>query len=73
MGLFLVGYVGLAISIWPNIVPHTISLWDAASSSKSQVFLLVGSMFLLPIIVMYTAWSYYVFRGKVRSGAGYHH
>ena len=73
MGLFLVGYVGLAISIWPNIVPHTISLWDAASSSKSQVFLLVGSMFLLPIIVMYTGWSYYVFRGKVRSGAGYHH
>jgi len=72
MALFLTGYTGLAISVWPNIVPHTISLWDAASSNKSQVFLLVGTMFLLPIIVMYTGWSYYVFRGKVRSDAGYH-
>jgi cytochrome d ubiquinol oxidase subunit II len=72
MALFLTGYAGLAISVWPNIVPHTISLWDAASSPKSQAFLLVGTLFLLPIIVMYTGWSYYVFRGKVRSDAGYH-
>jgi cytochrome d ubiquinol oxidase subunit II len=72
MALFLVGYAGLAISVWPNIVPHSISLWDAASSAKSQAFLLVGTLFLLPIIIMYTGWSYYVFRGKVRSDAGYH-
>lgn len=72
MGLFLTGYAGLAISVWPNIVPHTISLWDAASSPKSQAFLLIGTLFLLPIIVMYTGWSYYVFRGKVKSDAGYH-
>ena len=72
MGLFLTGYLGLAISIWPNIVPHSISLWDAASSTKSQAFLLIGTLFLLPIIVMYTGWSYYVFRGKVRGDAGYH-
>jgi cytochrome d ubiquinol oxidase subunit II len=72
MALFLTGYAGLAISVWPNIVPHSISLWDAASSAKSQAFLLVGTLFLLPIIVMYTGWSYYVFRGKVRSDAGYH-
>jgi cytochrome d ubiquinol oxidase subunit II len=72
MALFLTGYCGLAISVWPNIVPHTISLWDAASSAKSQAFLLVGTLFLLPIIVMYTGWSYYVFRGKVRGDAGYH-
>ena len=72
MLLFLTGYAGLAISVWPNIVPHSISLWDAASSAKSQAFLLVGTLFLLPIIIMYTGWSYYVFRGKVRSDAGYH-
>jgi cytochrome d ubiquinol oxidase subunit II len=72
MGVFLTGYAGLAISVWPNIVPHSISFWQAASSAKSQAFLLIGTLFLLPIIVMYTGWSYYVFRGKVRSGAGYH-
>ncbi|TMH37915.1 MAG: cytochrome d ubiquinol oxidase subunit II [Betaproteobacteria bacterium] len=72
MALFLTGYAGLSISIWPNIVPHTISLWDAASSTKSQAFLLIGTLFLLPIIVMYTGWSYYVFRGKVKGDAGYH-
>ena len=72
MGLFLTGYAGLAISVWPYVVPYGISFWDAASSAKSQAFLLVGTLFLLPIIVMYTGWSYYVFRGKVRSDAGYH-
>ena len=72
MGLFLLSYTGLIISIWPNIVPHTISLWDAAASPKSQAFLVVGTLFLLPIIGMYTAWSYYVFRGKVKADAGYH-
>ena len=72
LGLFLLCYMGLGVSLWPNVVPHTISLWDAASSPKSQAFLLVGTLFLLPIIAMYTGWSYYVFRGKVRGGVGYH-
>jgi cytochrome d ubiquinol oxidase subunit II len=72
MALFLTGYAGLAISIYPYIVPHVIDLWQAAASTKSQAFLLIGTLFLLPIIVMYTGWSYYVFRGKVRGDAGYH-
>jgi cytochrome bd ubiquinol oxidase subunit II len=72
MGLFMTCFLGLAISLWPNIVPHQISLWDAAASSKAQAFLLIGTLFLLPIIVTYTGWSYYVFRGKVRADAGYH-
>ena len=72
LGLFLTCYLGLAVSLWPNIVPHSISLWDAAASPKAQAFLLIGTLFLLPIIVTYTGWSYYVFRGKVRSDAGYH-
>jgi cytochrome bd ubiquinol oxidase subunit II len=66
------GYIGLAISLFPNIVPPSISLWQAAAGPRSQAFLLVGTLFLLPIIVAYTAWSYWVFRGKVRPGAGYH-
>jgi cytochrome d ubiquinol oxidase subunit II len=71
IGLFLVSYIGLAISLWPNIVPHSISLWDAAASPKSQAFLLVGVLFLVPVVLIYTGWSYFVFRGKVRPEAHY--
>jgi cytochrome d ubiquinol oxidase subunit II len=72
LGLFLMCYVGLGISIWPMVVPYTITLWAAASAAKAQGFLLIGTLFLLPIIVMYTGWSYWVFRGKVKAGSGYH-
>ncbi len=63
---------GIAISLWPMIVPYKYTLWQAASSPSTQAFLLVGTLFLLPIILMYTAWSYWVFRGKVRGDIGYH-
>ncbi|MDQ0391311.1 cytochrome d ubiquinol oxidase subunit II [Labrys monachus] len=69
--LFL-GYSGLAISLWPNIVPPAISIWDAAAPVQSMGFALVGALFIIPFILAYTAWSYYVFRGKVRPGEGYH-
>jgi cytochrome d ubiquinol oxidase subunit II len=72
MGLFLMCYLGLGISLWPMVVPYQVTLWDAAASPGSQAFLALGTLFLLPIILMYTAWSYWVFRGKVRAGAGYH-
>jgi cytochrome d ubiquinol oxidase subunit II len=72
LGLFLMCYLGLGISIWPMVVPYTITLWAAASAEKSQAFLIMGTLFLLPIIVMYTGWSYWVFRGKVKAGSGYH-
>jgi cytochrome d ubiquinol oxidase subunit II len=71
VGIFVLTYAGIAISLWPLIVPHRYSLWEAASSTSTQVFLLVGTVFLLPIIFMYTAWSYWVFRGKVRAEIGY--
>lgn len=70
--LFLMSYLGIAISLFPMIVPHHYSLWEAASSPDTQAFLLVGTLFLLPIILMYSAWSYWVFRGKVRADIGYH-
>ena len=72
VGLFLVSYIGIAISLWPMIVPHHYTLWQAASSESTQAFLLVGTLFLLPVILLYTGWSYWVFRGKVRADIGYH-
>jgi cytochrome d ubiquinol oxidase subunit II len=72
IGLFLMSYAGLVISLWPNIVPHRYSLWDAAASESTQAFLLVGTLFLLPVILLYSGWSYWVFRGKVTADSGYH-
>jgi cytochrome d ubiquinol oxidase subunit II len=72
IGLFVLSYVGIAISLYPMIVPHHFTLWEAASSDRTQAFLLVGTLALLPVILMYTGWSYWVFRGKVRADVGYH-
>ena len=72
MGLFAMCYLGLGISLFPYVVPYAFTLWEAAAVPSAQAFLLIGTLFLLPIIFMYTGWSYYVFRGKVTSEAGYH-
>jgi cytochrome d ubiquinol oxidase subunit II len=73
LALVFLGYSGLAISLWPNIVPPAISFRDAAGPPQSMGFTLVGALFIIPIILTYTAWSYHVFRGKVKAGEGYHH
>ena len=70
--LFSLSYLGIAISLFPMIVPHHYDLWQAASSPDTQIFLGVGTLFLLPVILVYTGWSYWVFRGKVRADTGYH-
>jgi cytochrome d ubiquinol oxidase subunit II len=62
----------LGISVWPNVIPPDISIWQASAPPQSQGFALVGALLILPLILMYTAWSYYVFRGKVKEGDGYH-
>jgi cytochrome d ubiquinol oxidase subunit II len=72
VALFLMSFIGIAISLWPMIVPYHYTLWQAASSESTQAFLVIGTLFLLPVILMYTAWSYWVFRGKVRGDVGYH-
>ena len=72
IGLFLMSFIGIAISLWPMIVPYRYTLWDAASSPSTQAFLLIGTLLLLPVILMYTAWSYWVFRGKVRADHLHH-
>ena len=71
LGRFGASLLGLAISIWPDVVPGRMSIWDAAAPRDSQLFMLVGSAVLVPLILVYTAWSYWVFRGKVRD-EGYH-
>jgi cytochrome d ubiquinol oxidase subunit II len=70
--LFVLSYIGIAISLFPMIVPYKFTLWEAASSERTQAFLLVGTLVLLPVILMYTGWSYWVFRGKVRANIGSH-
>jgi cytochrome bd ubiquinol oxidase subunit II len=72
MGLFAMCYLGLGISLFPYIVPYAVTLWDAAAVPSTQAFLLIGTLFLLPIIFTYIGWSYYVFRGKVSADVGYH-
>src|SRR5690606_3865450 len=70
--LVFLGYSGLGISLWPNIIPPNSHLWEAAGPPPSQGFALVGALFIIPSFLVYTGWSYYVFRGKVRAGYGYH-
>jgi cytochrome d ubiquinol oxidase subunit II len=70
--LFLLGYCGLVISTWPYLVPPHLTFWDTAAAPASQLFLLVGTVFLLPLVLGYTAFVYWMFRGKIGPGEGYH-
>jgi cytochrome d ubiquinol oxidase subunit II len=62
--MFACALVGLVLTFTPNIVPFRISIWDAASPAASHVFLLVGALFVAPVVIGYSAYSYWVFRGK---------
>ena len=70
--LFFLSFVGLGVSIWPYVVPGRVTIWQAASPESSQAFMLVGISILVPIILIYTAYAYWIFRGKVDPEAGYH-
>jgi len=72
IGLFVLGFIGLAVSNLPVLVPPSVTIWEAAAVPSSQLFMLVGAVALLPLIFGYTAFVYYTFRGKVRPGEGYH-
>ncbi|MEO5809278.1 MAG: cytochrome d ubiquinol oxidase subunit II [Sphingomicrobium sp.] len=71
LAIFLLGMIGLGISMWPYVVPTSITIWDAAAPERSQIFMLAGTAIIMPIILIYTGWAYWVFRGKVGEG-GYH-
>jgi cytochrome bd ubiquinol oxidase subunit II len=72
LALFALSYAGLGISMYPFIVPQSITIWQAAAPPSSQLFMLFGVAVLIPLILIYTGWAYWVFRGKVRPGSGYH-
>lgn len=72
IGLFLLAYLGLAVSLWPYIVPRAITIWEAAAPPDTQIFLLVGVLMFLPLVLGYTIYTYRVFRGKVKPGDSYH-
>lgn len=71
LSLFGLCLVGLGVSIWPDVIPARVTIWEAAAPHRSQVFMLIGASIMVPIILAYTAWSYWVFRGKVGED-GYH-
>ena len=64
IGIFLMGYVGLGISLWPWVVPYVFTLEEAAAAATSQSLLLIGTALMLPLVLGYTAYCYYIFRGK---------
>ena len=72
VALFLIGYAGLLIGIFPYLVPYGLTIHEAAAAPNSQGLLLVGAVILLPLILGYTAYVYWIFRGKVKADAGYH-
>jgi len=69
---FALGFAGLLLGLWPNLLPPDLSIWRAAAPPASQGFVLVGTLIMLPAVLGYTWWSYSVFRGKVAADSGYH-
>ena len=72
IGLFVLGYLGLLISNFPYIIPPSLTIWQTASSASTQVFMLIGTLMMLPIILGYMVFVYWIFGGKLREGEGYH-
>jgi cytochrome bd ubiquinol oxidase subunit II len=70
--LFLLGFLGLVISVFPYLVPPSLTIWDTAAAPASQIFMLLGTLLLLPMILGYIGFIYWLFRGKVREGESYH-
>ena len=72
LGFFLLAYVGLGVSLWPTMVPPSVTIQAAAAPPATQAFLLWGASVLIPVILIYTGYVYWLFRGKVHVGVGYH-
>jgi cytochrome d ubiquinol oxidase subunit II len=73
IALFLLGYLGLVISNFPYLVPPSLTVWQTAAAPESQIFMLLGTLLLLPIILGYIVFVYWLFRGKVKAGESYEH
>jgi cytochrome d ubiquinol oxidase subunit II len=73
LGIVLLGYAGLLVTLWPYAIPSSVTLWEAAAPRESQTFTLVGAAVILPIIIVYTTLGYWVFRGKVSHEDQHYH
>src|SRR4051794_13162999 len=73
IALFMLAFLGLGISLWPYAVPYHATLWDAASSPPTLVFIGIGTAIILPVVLAYGAFAFWVFRGKVGPDASYGH
>lgn len=71
MGIFICGYIGFCVSDWPYIIPRAVTIWQAASPTSSLVFTMIGTVILLPLLIIYVGYSYHVFRGKVTKAGHY--
>ena len=72
MALFVISFIGIGISFYPHMVPPDLTIWDVAAPDSSLKFALVGTVVLIPLILGYTAYAYWVFRGKIDPDNGYH-
>ena len=72
LALFVLSFIGVGVSFYPMMVPPSLTIWEAAAPDESLSFALVGALLLVPLILAYTAYAYWVFRGKVKAGEGYH-
>jgi cytochrome d ubiquinol oxidase subunit II len=72
MALFLLCFLGLAVSTFPYLAPPSLTIWQAAAVPESQIFSLIGALLFLPLVLAYTAFVYWTFRGRVAEGEGYH-
>src|SRR3990167_2985708 len=71
IGIFLCAYLGFGISIWPYIIPRAVTIWKASAPPDSQLFMLIGTLVLLPVLLGYTFYAYYIFRGKITETLDY--
>ena len=72
IALFLLGYLGLLISNFPYLVPPSLTIWQTAAAPATHIFMLMGTLVMLPIILGYMIFVYWIFGGKLREGEGYH-
>jgi len=71
LAVFVLGFVGLVVSLWPYVVPRHVTVWDGISDPQSLAFIGVGVLVVLPVVLAYQGHAYWVFRGKTRHPEGY--
>lgn len=72
LGFFVISFIGIGVSFYPMMVPPSLTIWQVAAPDSSLAFALVGALVLVPLILAYTAYAYWVFRGKMDPSEGYH-